>query len=417
MKWFLILLSVLSAILISCSSSEKVRYDNYRIFQIRPDNSVRYNLLENHIGNESYQVLRYPRHEDGISELLVPPEKVESFKNFLESDGFDFDVVVGNVQKLIDEEEADQVGRDDFSWTAYHNLDRIYGWLDHILETYPQETSAFVIGKSFEGREIRGLKISYKPNNPGIFVESNIHAREWITSATATYLIKALLTSNDTNVQNIARNFDWYIIPVVNVDGFVYSHQHNRMWRKTRQPHSSLCIGADPNRNFDSYWMANGGASSQPCSETYGGPKPFSEPETLALANFYRSISRKVTLYLAFHSYGQYILFPYGHTNKEAPKNLRDLTTVADDAAKAIRNLYGTRYTVGTVAGTLYIASGGGSDWAYNEGGARLAYTFEFRDKGNTGFLLPARQIIPNAEETLDGIVAMLKSAKNLAYF
>lgn len=65
----------------------------------------------------------------------------------------------------------------------------------------------------------------------------------------------------------------------------------------------------------------------------------------------------------------------------------------------------------------LDIASGGGSDWAYNEGGARLAYTFEFRDKGNTGFLLPARQIIPNAEETLDGIVAMLKSAKNLAYF
>lgn len=56
MKWFLILLSVLSPILISCSSSEKVRYDNYQIFQIRPDNSVRYNLLENHIGNESVSI-------------------------------------------------------------------------------------------------------------------------------------------------------------------------------------------------------------------------------------------------------------------------------------------------------------------------------------------------------------------------
>lgn len=26
------------------------------------------------------------------------------------------------------------------------------------------------------------------------------------------------------------------------------------MWRKTRQPHSMFCTGADPNRNFDRYW-------------------------------------------------------------------------------------------------------------------------------------------------------------------
>lgn len=91
------------------------------------------------------------------------------------------------------------------------------------------------------------------------------------------------------------------------------------MWRKTRQPHAHLCYGTDANRNFDFNWMANNGASSNPCSETFAGPTPFSEPETVALANFIRQHSSKIKIYLSFHSYGQYILFPYGHTHDITP--------------------------------------------------------------------------------------------------
>ena len=62
--------------------------------------------------------------------------------------------------------------------------------------------------------------------NRGVFIESNIHAREWITSATVTYLINELLTNtDDQEIMDIARNVDWYILPLANVDGFQYSHQ------------------------------------------------------------------------------------------------------------------------------------------------------------------------------------------------
>ena len=57
-----------------------------------------------------------------------------------------------------------------------------------------------------------------------MFIEANIHAREWISSATATYLIYQLLTSTDPAMMDMAENIDWYIIPVLNVDGFSYSH-------------------------------------------------------------------------------------------------------------------------------------------------------------------------------------------------
>lgn len=45
-----------------------------------------------------------------------------------------------------------------------------------------------------------------------------------------------------------------------------------------------------------------------------------------------------------------------------------------------------------------------------------IAYTYELRDKGRYGFLLPPDQIIPTGEETLDSLVAMIKEAKAHGY-
>lgn len=61
-------------------------------------------------------------------------------------------------------------------------------------------------------------------------------------------------------------------------------------------------------------------------------------------------------------------------------------------------------------------ASGGSDDWVFGKLNVPLTYTFEFRDKGAHGFLLPASQIVPNSLEVIDGLVAMVKEAKQLNY-
>lgn len=66
--------------------------------------------------------------------------------------------------------------------------------------------------------------ILFSQGNPTIFIESTIHAREWITAATTTYFLNELLTSNNTEIRNLANNYDWVIVPVVNVDGYEYTH-------------------------------------------------------------------------------------------------------------------------------------------------------------------------------------------------
>lgn len=115
-----------------------------------------------------------------------------------------------------------------FNWDGYHNLEQIYAWLDELKELYPSVVTLVTIGTSYEGRDIRGIIIDFKPGERGSrpltgMIEGGIHAREWISPATVTWIIKEFLTSNDTNVRSMAEAFVWHIFPVINPDGYAYT--------------------------------------------------------------------------------------------------------------------------------------------------------------------------------------------------
>ena len=104
----------------------------------------------------------------------------------------------------------------------------------------------------------------------------------------------------------------------------------DRLWRKTRSKTDvPLCYGADPNRNWDYKWcdgkvtsfhfnilnlycVCIGGASHNPCSDTYCGRTPFSEIETLQVANFLTDHNSTLVHYINFHSYSQLWMTPWG---------------------------------------------------------------------------------------------------------
>lgn len=155
---------------------------------------------------------------------MLPPEYQDSFESLLINHNFSYNLKIDNVQTHIDAQRPKQ-RISTMEWTQFHTLDEIYAWLDLIESRYPDIVTPFTIGNSHEGRPIRGVKISYKEGNPAVFIESNIHAREWITSSTITYFIDELLVPRNPGVRDIAHNVDWYIIPVLNTDGFVYSHE------------------------------------------------------------------------------------------------------------------------------------------------------------------------------------------------
>lgn len=184
----------------------------------------------------------------------------------------------------------------------------------------------------------------------------------------------------------------------MNPDGYEYTHSGDRLWRKNRR-RNSICTGVDLNRNYGYKWGGQG-ASKQPCAETFAGSGAFSEPETRAVQQFLTTSAANFKASLSFHSYGQYILYPWGYDRKVPPDHA-DLQRVGQQAAEAIRAVNGNKYTVGPSGSSLYPASGGSDDWAKGILKLKYSYTVELRDTGRHGFMLPADQIISTGQEML----------------
>ncbi|XP_076377356.1 carboxypeptidase B isoform X1 [Megalopta genalis] len=295
-------------------------------------------------------------------------------------------------------------------WTSYHRLDDIHSYLHYLAETFPAVCSVVSIGNSVEGRSLKVLRISNgKPNAPALWIDGGIHAREWISPAAVTYIIDYLVDNSDS------LEADYYILPVANPDGYEYTFTRDRLWRKNRRRAiGSSCTGVDLNRNFGYRWGGKG-TSKDPCREIYAGSGPFSEPETNAIRNFFEASAANFKAYLTFHSYGQFILYPWGY-DRRVPPDYADLENVGRDMAMAMRKAGGenSAYTVGNSATTLYAASGGSDDWAKAILKMKYTYTIELRDTGKHGFVLPSRYIIPTAKEALAAVLVVSEACKSL---
>lgn len=157
---------------------------------------------------------------------MVAPSNLAEFTELMTLNGLKYEVYVDNVQRLIDTEnpKTRSITKDgSVSLNEYHTLDEIYSYLEYLAKNY-EEVEVVDAGRTSEGRVIKGVKISYQEGNPGIFIEAGIHAREWITPATALYLLDQLLNSTDKNIRALAEKHDWYIFPSYNPDGYVYTH-------------------------------------------------------------------------------------------------------------------------------------------------------------------------------------------------
>ncbi|XP_041852432.1 carboxypeptidase A5 [Melanotaenia boesemani] len=350
-------------------------------------------------------------------DVRVPSHTLQSVTDYLESLDIDYSTMIEDLQVLLDEEleemesavlDSEPRSTDSFNYATYHPINEIYSFQDMLVAENPNMVSKIVIGQSFEGRPLNVLKFSTGgTNRPAIWIDTGIHSREWVTQASGTWFAKKIVTDygRDPVLTAILDKMDIFLEIVTNPDGYYYTHSNNRMWRKTRKPNpGSSCVGVDPNRNWDA-GFGQPGASSSPCSETYRGPSAHSEPEVKAIVDFVKSHGN-IKAFVSIHSYSQMLLYPYGYTYTPA-KDEAELHKLAQKAITDLASLYGTRYRYGSIINTIYQASGGTIDWTYNQG-IKYSYTFELRDTGRYGFLLPANQIIPTAEETWLALMAIM---------
>jgi Zinc carboxypeptidase/Immune inhibitor A peptidase M6 len=241
----------------------------------------------------------------------------------LRSKGVDLEVkeINGVAASEVLEQQAQQ------GWDAFRPYGTPGGIKDEILATataFPELTKVVVIGETVNGQEILALKVTEDASKlkdgkrPAVLYASAQHAREWITPEMTRRLMHYFLDNYgaDPEITELVDTTELWFIPVLNPDGYDFTHTDERLWRKNLQDNNvdgviTVGDGVDLNRNFAVKWgYDNEGSSPDPASDTYRGTGPNSEPETQALDGLFRRIGFE--FFVNYHSAAQLLLYGIG---------------------------------------------------------------------------------------------------------
>ncbi|XP_058811276.1 uncharacterized protein LOC131676172 [Topomyia yanbarensis] len=451
----------------------KVYYSGYQLWRLFPRSTENVRSLEDYRVSPEGVKLQWWKGPTlrGSNDILVPPGMLDRMTEYLRDEDIPREVMIRDLGQAILYENPKMTRREQIetevlhghplTWYRYHRYGDIVKFMNYLGRKYPRNVELIHVGRSFEARPLTVVKVKFdgkrsiggkvhnskymkgkrrysgKKKGPrsAVFIEAGAHGREWIGPAVATWILDALtkaIANNDTELENI-KAMDWYVLSVLNPDGYEYSQDYDRMWRKTRskhreiqssgiitsalswlQSHSSLsmnsdqsCYGADLDRNWDHRWN-EAGASKSACSEFYAGQSAFSEPEARALSKFLTKGRRNIQIYLSLQSYGQTISYPDGKRlqGEDRFSDVHEMATVAVEALRGSGSH--VSYRVDSEDEMAHPRSGTSTQFARYEAGIKYSYTVELPDTGTHGFLLPPSGIEATARDTLELIKGMV---------
>ncbi|KAH8397767.1 hypothetical protein KR222_000714 [Zaprionus bogoriensis] len=479
------------------ATPRRISYDKYQIWRLRPQDEAQVRALEQFKRGEDGNKLQWLKGPSlrGLTDVLVPPKMLVDFQGTLNFEGIAHEVLIFDVGKAIAYERNKEhylyttptsakrptrqpAATPAMTWNKYYEHDEILRYLETMRMRHTQLVELIHIGRSYEGRPLIVVKIESKQTAAAataaaaashkrlkhkrrsgqanaVFIEAGAQGLAWIGPASATWMISELLRHMRTNKSDaeheFIRNTTWYIMPVLNPDGYVYSHEYDRFWRKSRSQHvakapgglldsamtwlqqkrgvDKICYGVDLDRNWLYHWGKRG-SSKAPCNEFYAGPAPFSEPETKAVSDFLMDYRTQIKLYISLQAYGQVVSYPVKANSSFNTERMDDFLDVAMVGTDGLRKKGSkTRYKVdsandlieqrsggcglinGAVVGKLTkcLSRAGCADaFAAYEIGIPFSYTMQLADNGVHGYLLPSSAIESTARDAFEIISGML---------
>ncbi len=274
----------------------------------------------------------------------------------LAASGLNYEVTVEDLQQYLDERFGG-APRGDF-FDSLRTYDEHVQFMTDLVAGYPDLAEMITVGLSVEGRPLWALRITGPgTDKPGVMYHGAQHGNEAAGASVVAYAAHHLLTNYDSDPEAAALvdNVEWFLLPIMNPDGYVAYDRWN-------------ANGVDLNRNW------GGPGSGQ---DPWGGPYPFSEPETLAMRDFFLD-HRNARVHIDFHGYVAWLMWPWGHR----PDLCRDHWTfhgLGTEVHDLVYDAGGGSYEFGPIWWVAYPVYGGSIDYSY--GVLRLwGFAFELVD-------------------------------------
>ncbi len=282
----------------------------------------------------------------------------------------------------------------------YLSVDEIVTRCELLAEQFPDDVALEELPEATpEARKMVLLRVKVGPKAPrhGLYIQANIHAREWGTSDIVMHFVEQLLLAHQAginlvfgdkvfpldDIRTALERIELFIVPCVNPDGRAFSMEQGFdehgdfkfMWRHNRRDNGNPeCFGVDLNRNFDWIWDFKTVAhpatwpenlpncqgvinvTDDPCDpkQRYHGDKPFSEPETRNVKHVLDS-HRHIRVFADVHGIRGLIMGPWADDEVQNVDPEQNFTNPAFDG---LRGLGETLYTEGECAGTTLLPEG-----------------------------------------------------------
>lgn len=276
--------------------------------------------------------------------------------------------------------------------------------ISELGKKYPLLTS-FCIGRSCAGRDIPALKIG--KSSEYALIAASFHGSEYITTTVLLNFIERLCEAlqNDKSIAGFNAVKALFgrgavFVPCVNPDGCEIALHGAAGSGFMMNTVSKICggnykkwnanlRGVDINHNFNAGWqklhqMEYEAGIRGPAATRFGGYRPESEPETIALTELCRT--KRIRHVVALHAQGQVIYWKYGDTEPARSRKMAEI--MATTSGYALSEPEG-------------IATGGGfKDWFIEEFN-RPGFTVEMGKGENPLPIEDAQSIYERLEEML----------------
>jgi carboxypeptidase T len=305
---------------------------------------------------------------------------------------------------------------------GYRTVEEMEAFLDQKVAAYPTLAEKVDIGDSWckthpgqciqpnfwNGFDLWVMRITNR-NIPGpkpvFWFDAGIHSREIATPEVAMNYIAWLLDNYNTNADArwVVDHNDIWVMPMLNPDGHHMNESNGEgtptMHRRNADRDDGCVVydmfGTDINRNFYFKWGCCGGSSSDPCNDTYRGPAPDSEEETMAVMAKVRQLIpdqrgpldtdvapiTTTGALVNMHSNAQLNIHPWGWTSTPAP-NYNEMNNIGRRmGATAAYGGNQYRSCQSLDPNCLYTVDGDEKNWAYGELGIP-AYSVEVHGNG-----------------------------------
>lgn len=215
--------------------------------------------------------------------------------------------------------------------------DKLYSYVNltedikELTKKYPDILQYKNLGYTVDKRKIHSVRLGSPDAKNSVILTASMHAREYINSHVAMTLMEKYAQRYNTGKyknKKYSQLFDdtaIYFVPMVNPDGVSISQfgpskikdakLRKRVMNTSRNGSYKVwkanARGVDINRNFSSGFIKTSGYAS----EFKGGPKAFSEKETVAVKKLVESVLN-LDAVINLHTRGQIVYWGYTSKNK-----------------------------------------------------------------------------------------------------